>query len=388
MAIGVVCYPSLGGSGVVAADLATGLAGRGHRVHVIASAPPSRRLPECDRIRFHPVEATDYPLFDHPPYALAAASTIVEVARRHRLDLVHVHYAVPHAASAYLARQVLGAAAPRFVTTLHGTDVTGVGAQAAYKTITRFTVSASDALTVPSDYLRRAAYAALDLPAEPPIEVIPNFVDVEQFAPPARRDRSRFDKLFGAPRSGEERGPVLFHVSNFRAVKRVPDLFDVLARVRERIPARMVLVGDGPERAAAESSARAAGVASSVRFLGNSTDFAADLRHADAFVLPSETESFGVAALEALSSGVPVIAYRVGGLPEVVADGTGYLAEPFDTAALARAVLDAIGEAARREAMGRAARQHVLARFRAEPALGRYEACFRRTLGSSPRVPR
>ncbi len=374
--IGVVCYPSLGGSGVVASGLAVGLAQRGHRVHVIASAPPSRPLPTCERLFFHEVAVVDYPLFDHPPYALALAAAIVDVSVQHHLDLVHVHYAVPHAASAYLARQTLGPAAPRIITTLHGTDVTRIGADPRYQSITRFTVAASDGVTVPSDFLRREAYRCLGLAEQLPIEVIPNFVDTEHFTPPAAPDRARFAALFGAAVDG----PILFHVSNFRPVKRINDLIDVLARVRRQVPARLVLVGDGPERAQAEQLARARAVADSVCFLGKRADFVEYLQHADAFVLPSESESFGVAALEALSAGVPVCAYRVGGLPEVVTEAVGRLVEPFDIDALARAVLEVVTNPARRLQLGAAARDHARAHFRLEPALDRYEAYFRRVL--------
>lgn len=387
LSIGVVCYASLGGSGIVASDLALGLAQRGHRVHIIASAPPSRALPPCERLSFHAVSVPDYPLFEHPPYALALASTIAAVTTTHRLDLVHVHYAVPHAASAYLARQVLGRSAPRFVTTLHGTDVTPVGIDPSHHSITRFTIAASDGLTVPSDFLRREAHRLLGLPEHSPIEVIPNFVDTDHFAPAERRDRARFDALFtaGAGEPNEGDGPILFHVSNFRAVKRVADLMDVLARVRQHVPARLVLVGDGPERAHAEQRAHTLGLVPYVRFLGKRADFVEYLKHADAFVLPSESESFGVAALEALSTGVPVFGYRVGGLPEVVTDGAGRLVEPFDVDALARAVLEAVTDAGRRATFGHAARSLALARFRRDPALDRYEAYYRRVLDGQPR---
>jgi len=387
LAIGIVCYPSLGGSGVVACELAVGLAKRGHRVHVIASAPPSRPLPDCDRLFFHEVAVSDYPLFDHPPYALALASTIVEVTRDHRLDLLHVHYAVPHAASAYLARQVLGRSAPRLVTTLHGTDVTCVGTSPSYQSITCFTVAASDGLTVPSDFLRREAHRLLGLHEESPIEVIPNFVDTNHFAPATQRDRTHLDQLFTAVagEAVEADGPILFHVSNFRALKRVSDLMDILARVRRHVPARLVLVGDGPDHARAAQRARDLGLTQSVCFLGKRPDFAEYLKHADAFVLPSESESFGVAALEALSAGVPVCAYRVGGLPEVVTDAVGQLVEPFDVDALARAVVEVVTHPLRRAQLGRAARAHVLAHFRLEPAVERYEAYFRRVLERAPR---
>jgi len=389
LSIGIVCYPSLGGSGVVAAELAVGLARRGHRVHLIASAPPSRALPACERLLFHKVSVADYPLFEHPPYTLAVASTIVGVANDHRLDLVHVHYAVPHAASAYLARQVLGRAAPRFVTTLHGTDVTGVGSDTSSQSMTRFTVAASDGITVPSEFLRREAHRLLGLSDDPPIEVIPNFVDTDHFAPADRRDRTRFDELFaaGAGEATERDGPILFHVSNFRVVKRVADLIEVLARVRRHIPARLVLVGDGPQRTHAAQCVRELGLAKSVCFLGKRADFVEYLKHADAFLLPSESESesFGVAGLEALSAGVPVFAYRVGGLPEVVTDSAGRLVEPFDVDALAHAVLDVVTDAEKRKTFGDAARALAVAHFRREPALDHYEAYYRRVLAGAPR---
>ena len=386
LSIGIVCYPSLGGSGVVASELAAGLARRGHRVHLIASAPPSRALPACEGLSFHRVSVSDYPLFEHPPYTLAVASTIVSVANDHRLDLVHVHYAVPHAASAYLAGQVLGRAAPRFVTTLHGTDVTGVGSDPSSQSMTRFTVAASDGITVPSQFLRREAHRLLGLPGDPPIEVIPNFVDTDHFAPADRRDRTRLHELFAAVagEAAERDGPILFHVSNFRVVKRVADLFEVLVRVRRHIPARLVLIGDGPERTHAAQRVHDLGLTQSVCFLGKRPDFVEYLKHADAFLLPSESESFGVAALEALSAGVPVFAYRVGGLPEVVTDGAGRLVEPFDVDALAYAVLDVVTDAERRKTFGAAARTCALAHFRREPALDQYEAYYRRVLAAAP----
>ena len=385
LAIGIVCYASLGGSGVVAADLAAGLAGRGHRVHVIASAPPSRPLPASERLAFHAVPVAEYPLFEQAPYELALAAAIVDVAAVQRLDIVHVHYGVPHAASAYLARQALGEAAPRIVTTLHGTDVTRVGAHPSYRSITRFTVAASDALTVPSEFLRLAATRLLAGNGAPPIEVIANFVDTDRFAPPPERDRSRLDALFAAGGGNAATGPVLFHVSNFRPVKRVGDLLEVLARLRRHLPARLVLVGDGPERPAAAARTRALGLDDCVTFLGQRTDFADALRHADAFLLPSEIESFGVAALEALSCGVPVFGYRVGGLPEVVVDGVGTLVAPGDVDALADALRAVLVDSVRHADMARAARAHAVAGFGRDAALDRYEACYRRVLDGARR---
>jgi N-acetyl-alpha-D-glucosaminyl L-malate synthase BshA len=381
LSIGVVCYPSLGGSGVVASELATGLAERGHRVHVMASAPPGRALRALANLRFHEVAVSDYPLFEHPPYTLAVAAKIVEVASTERLDLVHVHYAVPHAAAAYLARQALGAAAPRFVTTLHGTDVTRDGIDRGYQPITRFTVAASDGITVPSAFLRREAYRLLDLHADLPIEVIPNFVDTERFTPAAPRDRARFAALFPNAR-GDADGPVLVHVSNFRVVKRPADLIDVLVRVRQRVPARLVLVGDGPERAGTAERARALGVADVVCFRGEQADVVDELKHADVFLLTSASESFGVAALEAMSAGVPVVAYRVGGLAEVVTDTTGRLVAAGDVAMLAAAIVEVVGDAGRHAALAGAARAHALAHFRREPALDRYVTYFRTVLAA------
>jgi N-acetyl-alpha-D-glucosaminyl L-malate synthase BshA len=371
LAIGLVFYPSLGGSGVIAAELARGLSARGHQVHVIASAPPSRPLAESDTLHFHQVGIADYPLFEHPPYGLAVASTIVDVATHHKLDLVHVHYAVPHAASAYLARQTLGDSAPRFVITLHGTDVTRVDVEPSYGSIIRFTVAAADGLTVPSEFLCREAHRLLRVPAARPIEVIPNFVDTDLFAPAEHHDNARRRPL---------PGPLLFHVSNLRAVKRPLDLVEVLARVRRDVPAQLVIVGDGPDRARVEERAIELDVSGSIHFLGGRADFADELEQADVFVLPSESESFGVAALEALSCGVPVAGYRVGGLPEVVSEDVGRLVDPYDVDALARAVVEIVTDGDRRAALGRAARARALKYFQCEPAIERYENYFRKVL--------
>jgi N-acetyl-alpha-D-glucosaminyl L-malate synthase BshA len=383
LTIGVVCYPSLGGSGIIASELAVGLARRGHRVHMIASAAPSRPLPECSRLFFHEVSAPSYPLFDQAPYTLALASCIASVVTECALDLIHVHYAVPHAASAYLARQALGARAPRSVMTLHGTDVTRVGLDVNYRDITRFCVEASDAITVPSAFLQQAAHQLLGIDAQRAIEVIPNFVDTDHFAPAPLRDPTRLDELFESTGSPTPTGPVLFHVSNFRTVKRVTDLLEVLARVHKRMPARLLLVGDGPERAAAAQRARDLGVQRNVCFLGKRPDFVEYLRHADAFLLTSETESFGLAALEALSCGVPVLGYRVGGVPAVVTEDVGRLVAPFDLDALAAAVVAVVSDANLRRSLGQAARARVLACFQAGPAIDRYEQLFRDVLGLS-----
>ena len=361
--IAVVCFPSLGGSGVIASELALGLAGRGHQVELIASARPAR-AEACDRLTFHEVRVPGYPLFEHAPYTLAVASKIVDVARLARIDLLHVHYAVPHAASAMLARQVLGAQAPKLVTSLHGTDVTPLGADPSYHSVTAHAVAISDGIVVPSQYLREQARTSLAVPASARVEIIPNFVDTERFSP--------------APPAPARDGLTLFHVSNLRPVKRAPDLVDVLALVRRRVDARLVIVGEGPARPAIEARAAELGVADQITFLGRRDDFVAELRQADAFVLPSSTESFGVAALEALSTGVPVYAYRVGGLPEMVTPEVGRLVEPYDVNALAEAILSDLAAPAGRAVRARAARAHVLARFQRKPAIDRYLELFHR----------
>jgi L-malate glycosyltransferase len=382
LSIAVVCYPDLGGSGVVASELALGLAARGHRIHLLATALPERlRAAGVDGVRFERVEVPSSPVFDHAPYDVAVASHLVELIRREPIDLVHLHYAVPHAASALLARSVLGAAAPAMVVTLHGTDVTRLGAHPSLHAVTAFALAACDGLTAPSSYLRGAAVERFGLAAEH-IEVLPNFVELERFVPPARRDRRAggLTALFGDPAVDD--GPILFHVSNFRPIKRPVDLIEVLVRVRRTLAARAVLVGDGPERAAVAARARELGISDAVCLLGRRDDFAALLGHADGFVLPSESEGFGVAALEAMAAGVPVFGYRVGGLPEVVVDGTGALVPVGDVDALAAAVVAGVRDPGLRAALGQAARTRAEQSFGRDVAVGRYDTYFRRVLAS------
>jgi L-malate glycosyltransferase len=382
LAIGIVCFPDLGGSGVVASELAVGLAHRGHRVHLFATERPSRFPGGCERFSFHPVTVPQAPPLSAAPYDLAVASSLAQASRAHALDLVHVHYAVPHAVSAYLARQILGPASPKVVTSLHGTDVTRLGSDPSLRPVVSFAVAQSDGVTVPSDFLRRDARERLGLPSAVPVDVLPNFVDTERFSPPTRRERGAFEPLFPDDRSG---GPVLFHVSNFRAVKRVPDLVEVLALARREVPARLVLVGDGPELERTREVAGRLGVEDSVAFLGRRTDFEELLRHADAFLLASESESFGIAALEALSSGVPVLAYDVGGLPEVVTPEVGRLVPPLDIGALAANVVEVLATPGLRDALGQAARERALSYFRLAPALDRWEAYLRRVVAGGSR---
>ena len=374
--IAIVCFASLGGSGIIAAEVAGGLARRGHRVHLVADGIPGRPVAPHPNLHLHAVRVVPYPLFDHAPYDLAVASALVDLCATEPIDVINAHYAVPHAASAYLARQAIAAGSdrpPRIVASLHGTDVTRLGSDPSYASITRFAVAAADALTVPSRYLEAEARRCLDLPADAAIEVIANFVDTDHFAPPDI-DES------GTPGDGL----LLVHVSNLREVKRVIDLPEVLVRVRRQLPARLLVVGDGPERERAAQRAVDLGVGDSIRFLGKQADVAGVLQTADAFVLPSASESFGVAALEALSCGVPVFGYAVGGLPELVTPDVGRLVTPADVDALAAAIVAEAGDPERRRRMRVAARARALESFRREPALARYERLFRRVAGMQP----
>lgn len=386
--IGIACYPTYGGSGVIATEIGLAMAARGHRVHFLCYDTPRRYVPS-DGVYFHGVEMRDYPLFRHGTYGIALASKMVEVATWERLDVLHVHYAVPHATSAYLARQVLGPRAPRVVTTLHGTDITLVGTDPSYLPITRFAILASDVVTAPSEFLRVETRARLDLPGLP-IEVIPNFVDTERFAPPAARDPARVARIFAA-HGGVDPGlpddaPTLVHVSNFRPVKRVADVVATFARVNQGTPCRLLMVGDGPERSRAEAMVRELGLWGRALFVGRQDELVDLLQHADAFLLPSETESFGVAALEAMGAGVPVVASDVGGLPELVEAGvSGLLAPVGDVEGFARAALDIVTTPGRRKAMGEAARARALALFRREPMVDRYEATYRAVLAAPRR---
>jgi len=365
LSIGITCFPTYGGSGVVATEIGLSLAARGHQVHFICSALPSRLSALPPNVVFHPVVAPHYPLFDSP-YALALASKMVEVTQRTRLDLLHVHYAIPHATSAFLAGQILGPARPKVVTTLHGTDITLVGMDASFAPITRFSIAQSDGVTVPSQSLRTQTYEALGVPRSVAIEVIPNFVDTALFRPPSR-----------APAGV----PLLVHTSNFRAVKRVGDVLRIFAAVRQRLPCELALVGDGPDRGPVEALARELGVHAHVRFLGERRDLAELLQGASVFLLPSELESFGLAALEAQSCGVPVVASSVGGIPEVIQHGaTGFLHPVGDVAAMAQSVVRLLEDSSLHRAMSRQARAQVEQKWPRETLVSRYENYYRQVL--------
>jgi len=371
MRIGITCYPTYGGSGVVATELGLELAARGHDVHFISYAVPVRMTAASDRLHFHEVEVMNYPLFDHPPYTLALASKMANVARNESLDLLHVHYAIPHSVSAYLARAMLAPLRLPFVTTLHGTDITLVGADRSYLPITQFSIEQSDAVTAISEYLRGVTLE--DFRIQRTVEVIPNFVNCDVFEP-ADGDCRR-----GEFASDDEK--VLVHLSNFRPVKRIPDVVEIFDRVRRRIPAKLMMIGDGPDRTVAEWMVREKGLMRDVIFLGKQNQVQTLLNCADVLLLPSEIESFGLAALEAMACGVPVVASRVGGVPEVIDDGVeGYLVPSHDVETMAERALAILTDADRREQMGRAARKRASTQFCSDKIIPLYEALYRRVL--------
>ena len=374
MKIGLTCYPTYGGSGAMATELGIALASRGHEVHFVTYQQPFRLPSFLPRIFFHEVEVGRYPLFEYPPYDLALAVRMHEVVQDQRLDLIHCHYAIPHATSAWIAREMLRAQGSdlRVVTTLHGTDITIVGQDPSFHAITKFSIERSDRITAVSEFLRSETIAAFGCTGCQ-VEVIHNFVD------PGIYDRAAHPPAL-APLVGADR-KVLMHISNFRAVKRVRDVVRVFARVAKQVPSVLVMVGDGPERVDAEHEARALGVEHDVRFLGKIEAVAPLLASADLFLLPSQSESFGLSALEALASGVPVVASRAGGLPEVVRDGeTGALCAVGDVDGMADAALAILRDPARWRAMSAAAAADARARFALDAVVSRYEALYERAI--------
>ncbi|MCB0343683.1 MAG: N-acetyl-alpha-D-glucosaminyl L-malate synthase BshA [Bdellovibrionales bacterium] len=379
LCIGITCFPTFGGSGVVAAEIGMAMAKRGHKIHFIAYDVPRRLERFTENIYFHEVEVSEYPLFAYTPYSLALSSKMVEVASYEKLDLFHVHYAVPHATSAYLAKQVLGASAPKVITTLHGTDITLVGNDRSYLPITRFSIMESDGVTTPSLYLKHATYDKLNVASSKEIAVIPNFVDTERYQPVTREDRCGLMHLLGKCAGS---GHILTHVSNFRPVKRLTDVIEIFKRVNEESPSHLILVGDGPERSRIENMVRTLGLESKVCFLGKQDTFTRVLQNSDLFLLPSENESFGLAALEAMACGVPVIASNAEGIPEVVADGeTGYLSEIGNVDDMARNALALLTNPKKHEAFSRAARERVVKQYSLPKLIEDYEQYYYKVLG-------
>ncbi len=364
MRIGIVCYPTYGGSGAVATELGLALASRGHDVHFISYALPFR-LRFNERVTFHEVKIGSYPLFEHPPYSLALAVMLHEVAVREKLDLIHAHYAIPHATAAWMAKQLLAdQRSLPIVTTLHGTDITLVGQDPSYFAITKFSIEQSDAVTAVSKYLRDETFRAFGC-SDCGITVVPNFVDLAEFRGPRERC-----PLFPAA------DKVLMHISNMRPVKRLNDVIGIFDRVQKQIPARLVFAGDGPERENAEREVDRLGLKERVRFIGKVEDVAQVMRWAHLFLLPSQSESFGLSALEALATGVPVIGARVGGLPEVVEHGvSGYLGEPGNVTEMADGALALLSDTARYEAASAAARVRA-GEFATEKVVPRYEEVY------------
>ena len=373
MKIGITCYPTYGGSGAVATELGLDLARRGHEVHFITYDSPFRLRGYTERVFFHQVETRmgRYPLFDHFPYTLALASKQHEVVLREELDLLHVHYAIPHATTAYLAREMLkGERSVRVITTLHGTDITLVGQESSFYAITKFSIERSDGVTAVSNYLRDETYRAFGC-GDCDVRVVPNFVNLQEYRP-------------GDPGCRESVAPeghkVVTHVSNFREVKRVKDVVRVFARVRRAMPATLVMIGDGPERVDAENEARDLAVTDDVRFLGRLDSVASLLQASDLFILPSQTESFGLAALEAMACGAPVVASRAGGLPEVIDDGVNGILEPVGSVeAMGRRAVELLRDPERHAAM-RAAAIAKAEQFSADRVVPMYEAYYREVL--------
>jgi N-acetyl-alpha-D-glucosaminyl L-malate synthase BshA len=363
--IGITCYSHFGGSGVVATELGLALSQRGFDVHFIAHRLPFRLRTFASNVFFHEASPATYPVFEQAPYNLALTTKMVEVAENYDLDVLHVHYAMPFAASAYLARQLLLPRQLGVVTTLHGTDITVVGVEPAFFRVTKFSIESSDRVTAVSNFLRERAQVSFGITK--PIEVVYNFVDPRVFTPHKRT----------ALRLAPAHTRILMHASNFRPVKNIPTVLHVFAEVRKRLKAKLVMVGDGPEKAGAEQLARELGVQRDVLFLGNQDCMEELLPMADVFLLPSASESFGLVALEAMSAEVPVVASEIGGLTEVIEHGqTGFLHPPGDVPGFVDSVLRLLANERLRRTMGRRARRVARERFSAEEMVDRYVAVY------------
>ena len=378
MKIGITCYPTYGGSGIVATELGLELAQRGHEVHFISYSQPIRLPDNTPNIYYHEVEVSRYPLFEYPPYDLALATRMAEIAEVIRLDLLHVHYAIPHSVSAMLARQMLACDGHRksrklpYVTTLHGTDITLVGADPSYLPITRFSIEQSDGVTSISQYLARRTVEVFEITN--PIKVIPNFVNCDIYHRTAEVLKRRAD--YAGP---DEK--LLVHLSNFRAVKRIPDVIEIFDRVQKEVPARLMMIGDGPERAAAEWLAGEKGIHDKIHFLGKQDRIYEKLPLADVLLLPSQLESFGLVALEAMACNVVPIATNAGGVPEVIQHGkTGFLAPVGDVEAMAKYAIEILSDREKLEDMSVAARAMAQAKFCATKIIPMYEAYYREVL--------
>ncbi len=375
MKIGINCYPTYGGSGVVATELGIELAERGHQVHFITYSQPFRLTGREKGISYHEVPVTTYPLFEYPPYTLALATRIAEVSEYYDLDIMHVHYAIPHSVSALLARQMLAGRGRKlpFVTTLHGTDITLVGLDRSYLPITRFGIEQSDGVTSISNYLRQKTIT--DFSIQRPIEVIPNFVNCDVYAP--LEDGRAAARAAYAP-AGEK---LLVHLSNFRAVKRVNDVVEVFARVAANTPAHLLMIGDGPDRSTAEWLAVQKNIRERVHFLGKQDNVSEILPLCDLMIMPSEMESFGLAALEAMACRVPTIATHVGGVPELIDDGVnGRLFPVGHVDAMAQAAIELLTDSGKLETMRDLARKTAQKHFCASQIIPHYERFYEKII--------
>lgn len=370
MNIGIVCYPTFGGSGVVATELAKGLAQRDHNLHILSYARPARLDTFRTNISYHEVNINSYPLFEYPPYDLALANQMASMIEYEGIEVLHVHYAIPHATSAFLAKQILGkkAAHVPIITTLHGTDITLVGSDASYKNVVDFSINQSDGVTAVSEYLKKETYNRFDIKND--IKVIPNFIDLDRFQ---KSNKNHFKKAI-CP-EGEK---VVVHVSNFREVKRVPEVVSVFNEVLENdIPAKLLLVGDGPDRQRAERRCRELGICDQVRFLGKQENVEEILSIADLFLIPSGSETFGLAALEAMSCSVPVISSNIGGLPEVNIHGeTGYLCDLDDIGCMGKYAVEILSNKELHKELSQNARKQA-ERFEMNKIVTEYEDYYK-----------
>ncbi len=363
MKIAMVCYPTYGGSGIVATELGTALAKLGNEVHFISYDMPARLDSFQENIYFHNVEIPRYPLFEFQLYSLALAGKIIDVVKYEKIELIHVHYAIPHAVSAYFAKQILKNQDIKIITTLHGTDVTLVGLEPSFHPIVKYSLEQSDCITAVSKYLADKTVQTFDIKKK--IEVIPNFIDPEQY----HRRHCKHIKEQMAP-NGEK---ILIHISNFRPVKRVMDTVKILEEVNKTVPAKLLLIGDGPDRSEVERVCRESGLCSQVKFLGKLNTFTELLSIADVFLLPSQSESFGLSALEAMACGVPVVASNIGGIPELVQHGeTGYLAEFGDTERMSKYVIELLNNPKKWQAFSDNAQKAAVEKFNTDKIVNYY----------------
>jgi L-malate glycosyltransferase len=375
MRIGITCYPTYGGSGVVATELGLALAALGHEVHFISYAIPHRLNKFFENVFFHEVEMSTYPLFEHSLYDLALTSKMLEVFEFEDLDLMHVHYAIPHAVSAYLARQVLRRTNKnlKFITTLHGTDITLMGLEPSFMPLVKFSIEESDGVTTVSRFLKEKTLTNFNIVKD--IEVIYNFIDIERFS---RQESDTFRKHI-AP-NGEK---VLVHTSNFRVVKRVTDTIKILEKVKKEIPTKLVLVGDGPDRSECERLARDLDLQKDVVFLGKQDGLTEILSASDIFLMPSQSESFGLSALEAMACSVPVVSSSVGGLPELnIHNETGYIAEFGDTDRMAKYTIELLTNEKRYKSFSKNARERAVKNFDKNLIVPQYVAYYEKVLNS------